>query len=136
MTQENIELLVKDLAGRVPYGVFVKKPENDSPGRLISVQIPCYCVIQVERNQWFFDEYDVNKQVVKPYLRPMSSMTEEERDEFRNLGGVMSHDVQNDTWALSAFSPEAYDWLFAHHFDIHDLIKKGLALEAPEGLYA
>ena len=70
-----------------------------------------------------------------PYLRPMLSMTDDERDEFRNVGGVMSHNVQNDTWALCAFAPEAYDWLNQHHFDYRGLIENGLALEAPEDMY-
>jgi hypothetical protein len=72
---------------------------------------------------------------IKPYLRPMSSMTDEERGEFRKVGGVMSHSPQHDTWAISAFAPEAYDWLNAHHFDYRGLIEKGLALEAPKGMY-
>lgn len=57
----------------------------------------------------------------KPYLRPMSSMTEEERDEFRKTGGVMSYSPQHDTWAISAFAPEAYDWLNKNKFDSHQV---------------
>ena len=62
-------------------------------------------------------------------------MTDKERDEFRTVGGVMSHNIHNDTWAICAFAPEAYDWLNANHFDYRGLIEKGLALEAKEGMY-
>ena len=60
-----------------------------------------------------------------PYLRPMSSMTEEERKEYQaffNYDGV-------------EYPEEYIDWLNAHHFDYRGLIEKGLALEAPEGMY-
>ena len=65
----------------------------------------------------------------------MDSMTEDEREEFRFVGGIMSYNPQKDSWAIAALTPEAYDWLNAHHFDYRDLIPKGLALGAPEGMY-
>jgi hypothetical protein len=72
---------------------------------------------------------------VKPLLRSPSNMTEEERVEFREIGGVMSYNSQTDTWAITSFTPEAYDWLNAKNFDYRGLIEKGLALEAHEGMY-
>ena len=63
---------------------------------------------------------------VKPYLRPMSSMTVEERFEYNGFDGYI-------------FSDEdviiKIDWLNKHHFDYRGLIKKGLAIEAPENMY-
>ena len=59
---------------------------------------------------------------IKPYLRPMSSMTEDEGVELDN------------TVIMGNYGDDA-DWLNAHHFDYRGLIKKGLALEAPEGMY-
>jgi hypothetical protein len=82
----------------------------------------------------FEDWCDIND--CKPYLRPLSSTTEEERAEFYKVGGLMSHKVETDTYVLTAFSPEAYDWLNAHHFDYRGLIEKGLALEAPKEMYS
>ena len=78
----------------------------------------------------------------KPYLRPMSSMTEEERDsleyyinEYGDLekwgsgeGGCSTFDIQKEVMPY-------IDWLNKHHFDYRGLIEKGLALEAPEGMY-
>ena len=60
-------------------------------------------------------------EILEPYLRPMSSMSEEEYQEF-------GYDVLR-------YTPREFDWLNAHHFDYRGLIEKGLALEAPEGMY-
>ena len=146
MTKEDKELLIRDLSSRLSYGVringilpqrYLKGKPTEGTNNEVNVVLMDIFVNREDgyisiNNIWSFTRDD---DLPRPYLRPLSSMTEEERDEFRNLGGVMSHNVQNDTWALSAFSPEAYDWLFAHNFDIHDLIKKGLALEAPKDMY-
>ena len=76
-------------------------------------------------NTWCIDEFNADKAVVKPYLRPMSSMTEEEKGEYQaffNYDGV-------------EYPEEYIDWLNAHHFDYRGLIEKGLALKASEGMY-
>ena len=62
----------------------------------------------------------VDIETVKPYLRSMSSMTKEEKNDYINTFTVM--------W-------DAVDWLNAHHFDYCGLIPMGLAFEAPEGMY-
>jgi hypothetical protein len=62
-------------------------------------------------------------------------MTDDEREEYRKLGGVMSYNSEHDTWAICAFTPEAYDWLNKKMFDYRGLIPMGLAIEAPEGMY-
>ena len=63
----------------------------------------------------------------KPYLRPMSSMTEEEENKYNSLNayekGIFPH------------TEEAFDWLLANHFDFRGLIEKSLALKAPENMY-
>lgn len=66
----------------------------------------------------------------------MSSMTEDEREEYRKLGGVMSYDSEHDIWAICTFTPEAYDWLNKKMFDYRGLIPVGLAMEAPEDMYS
>ena len=67
---------------------------------------------------------------IKPYLRPMSSMTEDEKKEF-SLLGVGIHLFKGPLIP----SYDTLDWLNAHHFDYRGLIEKGLALEALEGMY-
>ena len=61
-----------------------------------------------------------------PYLRPMSSMTKEERKIYMEIGSHLCGEIVAKTMI---------DWLNEHHFDYRDLIEKGLALEAPEGMY-
>ena len=117
MKQENKELLLKDLCARIPYGVIVCQVLDDGS-------------YSGYRYVLRTDLEDLDS--LRPYLRPMSSMTEEEREEFRTIGGIMSYSPQHDTWALSAIAPEAYDWLNAHHFDYRGLIEKGLAIEVTE----
>ena len=132
MTPEEKELLFKDLCGRLPYGVKVKYPGNetmeirgiDSPSRTFSL---------VKWGEWNYTAVPIceavwdgeGAQEFKPYLRPMSSMTEEEYAKKGELFG--SYILDNN--------PAYIDWLNAHHFDYRGLIEKGLALEAPEGMY-
>ena len=135
MTQEEKQLLLKDLCARLPYWPNIETVDDDDAYivGLDDTESGLFYVHVLEDG----DSYDTTMLVedFKPYLRSMSSMTDEERDEFRTLGGVMSHNVQNDTWAICAFAPEAYDWLNEHHFDYRGLIEKGLALEAPKDMY-
>jgi hypothetical protein len=67
---------------------------------------------------------------VKPYLRPMSSMTEEERDEFVKL-----HIDDRLEGKIELCDASCVDFYNSHHLDYRGLIEKGLALEAPEGMY-
>ena len=89
---------------------------------------------------------------IKPYLRPMSSLTEEEKEKLCELCDM--YEPYNDTNDYSYYgikvvrefcvTDEKYidtlnfrviDWLLENHFDYRGLIEKGLALEAPEGMY-
>ena len=128
MTQEDKELLLKDLCARLPYGT-----KAELHGEVCTVLGYFDDFVMLTSNTPLGQQTNIAN--IKLYLRPMSSMTEEERDEFRSLGGVMSYSRQHDHWALCAFSPEGYDWLNEHHFDYRGLIEKGLAIEAPERMY-
>lgn len=112
MTQEDKELLLKDLCARLPYKVkcMAISDENESATiTLTGTIVEC------------FDKGIVSK--LKPYLRPMSSMTFEEQREYLTI-------------PLSPDNPYTMiDWLNAHHFDYRGLIEKGFALEAHEGMY-
>ena len=124
MTNEEKQLLLIDLCARLPYGVICQLSNKDA-GISITEKLELGGL-----KHFIFGTMDV-----LPYLRPMSSMTDDERAGFRVLGGVMSYSPQHDTWAISAFSPEAYDWLNRNGFDYRGLIPMGLALEAKEGMY-
>lgn len=119
MTQEEKQLLIKDLCARLPYGVYVDiySWQKDSP-RLLVECVPEYIGEEVVLKN-LAGRHSIKE--VKPYLRPMSSMTEDEEDELNSARmGNYGEDV---------------DWLNAHHFDYRGLIPMGLALEATEDMY-
>lgn len=114
MTKEDKELQLKDLCARLSYRLIV----NWSPTESVSKEI----VLDVSSNleTWLLDA--ARKEQIKPYLRPMSSMTKDEIEESDNI------------WYYNK-RYELIDWYNEHHFDYRGLIEKGLALEAPNGMY-
>ena len=139
MIQEDKQLLLKDLCARLPYGVkvladivktfnggfigiinkiepYVGDKFPELKGQYLLYQKGCLTPLVVDE--------------VRPYLRPMSSMTKEEEDEYQECG------FQDIAEASVHLVPNnRIDWLNTHHFDYRGLIEKGLALEAPEGMY-
>lgn len=122
MLQEEKELLLKDLCARLSYGVIVAYKSRESEGRISLGYGNIGYVAELGRG-WWTD--------CKPYLRPMSSMTSDEFEEFTN---IMEH-ISIGKLQMNIANPEAFDWLNKHHFDYRGLIEKSLALEAPEGMY-
>ena len=114
MTNAEKQLLLKDLCKRLPYGVKFQGEDSN----VYTLDAANYFVLQVE------------DMVFKPYLRPMSSMTQEEKEEYRNE----CNKILSMPFKINGPYP-IVDWLNAHHFDHRGLIEKGLALEAPEGMY-
>ena len=140
MTQEEKELLAKDICARLPYVIvhtWYNKPLDikctgiDLYTNTINLDIP-----DDDNAKVYIDN-------CKPYLRPMSSMTEEEKKEISELiDAPIEIDSDGDIIYLGGYSIipcsdyQIYiDYLISHHFDYRGLIEKGLALEAPEGLY-
>lgn len=119
MTQEEKQLLLIDLCARLPYGLICK--ELGQAKKLLSVSPSKAYGITLDNGEYTRGNYKIGD--IKPYLRPMSSITEEEEKEFE------------ETLQYTQYTLESYDWLNAHHFDYRGLIKKGLALEAPENMY-
>ena len=127
MTQENKELLLRDLSARLPYGIKVHiKGEYHKHHEVEEIDISDECVRYFE-NFHLYEEEITNCRL---YLRPMSSMTEEEKMHFWCLNHNPNTGVDFMTHA-----PELIDWLNKNHFDYRGLIEKGLALEAPSGMY-
>ena len=128
MTREEKELLVKDICQKLPYGVKIR------------VEYPF-----LEEKDWRPEDLyglDLRREVIagtsvrieefKPYLRPMSSMTEVESEKFEEFLELQS---EYTTGADIRFKYDMFDWLNSRHFDYRGLIEKGLALEAPEEMY-
>lgn len=127
MTQEEKQLLLIDLCARLPYGVFLKIGEYSDYTLQGIVHSNANKPLIVRCNG---SDFECSIDVVKPYLRPMDSMTEEEVAEFESITeDLLEHGTSEEIWDT------VIDWLNAHHFDHRHLIEKGLALEAPEGMY-
>lgn len=150
MTQEDTNLLLRDLCARLPYGVICNTDKGN--GHLRSIDYTIFGVAYgININPLIRDYFKV--QEIKPYLRPMSSMTEEEHKEWRALDNVLKTALEinrlrkdgveiNEAKAISMVlqseverSQAQIDWLNSHHFDYRNLIEKGLALKAPEDMY-
>ena len=114
MTQENKELLLKDLCARLPYGVIMNI-NGISNARLDNVS--WYEEVGVDDGSTIL--YHISE--VKPYLFPLSSMTEEEKLMYEGL--MIGTD--NISYML-----DVTDWLNSHHFDYRGLIEKGFAIDA------
>ena len=121
MTQEDKELLLKDLCARLPYDVLVRRYVYTTP--VDSIQS-----VELLDLGWLEELY-AEEAEFKPYLFPLSSMTEEQRNESESLMEVVNIPVWGDVLTPST---EYYDWLNKHHFDYRGLIEKSLALDATE----
>lgn len=128
MIQEDKLLLLKDLSARLPYGVKVKTPYNDAI--LIGL---------IKRKGFKKDEYYIDaitdKQTypvryIQPYLRPISSMTEEEIVELKWLNEKC--DAMPTFEYVPVENYRIYDWMNRHHFDYRGLIEKNLAIEVTD----
>jgi len=113
MLREDKELLLKDLCARLPYGVKIELTwwVMDEGTCINTILEPDHI------EQLLKDEDDYTE--IKPYLRPMSSMTEEEKKEYFNR--TMTIDIVKT-------SKEVIDYCLSHHFDYRGLIEKGLAI--------
>lgn len=133
MTQEDKELLLRDLCARLPYNVkaYVKhwaKLDRKYYEGVYTVESihPSLNNILVYSERFAVDVlvgyYDYE---IKPYLFPLSSMTETQKEEYAHIL-VMSSNLASSQ--LLGMTVE--DWLNKNHFDYRGLIEKGLAIDA------
>ena len=128
MTQEDKNLLLKDLAARLPYGVIIHLVELNEDEELYCLNIPqegLYTRSLEHNNVTTLAPIED----IKLYLRPMSSMTEEEK---KKLGRISCEGNIEHKYGIFYRSQ---DYLNSIHVDYRGLIEKGLALEAPEDMY-
>ena len=147
MKQEK-QLLLQDLSARLPYGVKIETPKGI--GDLGTIKLTIFYhelgvnIKATERDYFPLDE-------CKPYLRSMSSMTKEETKElFKEIGfeftcntcGIPAHynyefaeQIKGIPTITNVEFIKVIDWLNKKMFDYRGLIERGLALEAPEGMY-
>ena len=140
MNKKDKEFLLKDLCAKLPYGVICLLEGVKEPQRLTKIDINDFGKVSFffswKENKGHKNEYVCSFEQVKPYLRPMSSMTEEEEKwqyYYRN-------DIMYDG-AVEVYMNRYIDWLDSNHFDWRmdgnnkTLIERGLAKPAPKGMY-
>ena len=131
MTQEDKDLLIKDLCCRLQHGVVCSiYREDDFKIGWRDEKLTGYFFDDFSY-EFYFGESPItvdNILKIKPYLRSMSSMTEEELAEWQ-----FELDMDINGYCIPSYP--ALDWLNEHRFDYRGLIEKGLALEAPEDMY-
>lgn len=112
--EENLkQLLLKDLCSRLPYGIFVYD--------------------EIDNKSIYTISYHPHIDNCKPYLRTMSSMTDEERTKIASMAGHFNSLTKSIEVCFACLP--VVDYCYSRHLDIHGLIEKGLALEAKEGMY-
>lgn len=122
MTQEQKDLLLKDLCSRLPYGVMAKFGDSN-PSKITNIT---YCI---DPNSWFVESEGESDGMicpidnVKPYLFPLSSMTREQKREWQSL-------MVCDIYGILYHTIESFDYLYKNHIDIRGLIPMGLAKDA------
>ena len=120
MTQEDKSLLLKDLCARLPYGVKVNGVflnYNKDKGKILYEE----CVKELDYNH--LNRYET----LKPYLFPLSSMTEEQKEEYASLQQKV---IYNGQGLVNLDVMKYIDWCYKHHIDINGLIPIGLAIDA------
>lgn len=134
MTQKENELLLRALCAMLPYGVKCHFKYGTSEGDII---LKCIDGNIARFDYGWYGKFHViiDPQYIKPYLRPMWSMTNEEQKEFVGFHCVNLCPIIMDEMLTLENETKMFDWLNAHHFDYRGLIERGLALEAPEGMY-
>ena len=155
MTQEEKELLVKDLCARLPYGVKIALNNNGSYhhenvaktgditiDKLKGFNGSYFSIYHDNPLDWDWYDNDIDIKDIKPYLFPLSSMTEEQKYDFycRFIENDCDFDdfkkfyLDNGMWhklLTSLDDIEAIiDWFNKNHFDYRGLIEKGLAIDA------
>lgn len=154
MSNEERNLLITDLTARLNYGVICLIERVDDFGPIHRNE-KLTGFSSDDTGGFYFEvggglAIDFAEKIM-PYLRPMSSMTEEELDELLEFEDIDYNNNNNVVKrAMMAFSDDkkiesnslfciqyarSIDWLNSHHFDYRGLIEKGLAIEAPEGMY-
>ena len=123
MTKENKQLLLVDLSARFPYNVAVDCRDEVS-------RFTCYLTSDMLReiqNNTSYWEY-------KPYLFPISSMTDKQKEEYHYIVNYISHD-DTENWVEGEFVyvnriEQLLHFYHTNHLDYRGLIPKGLAIDA------
>lgn len=124
------QLLIKALCAILPYNVKVQYKEKNFEIDYVS---PLYDEVKLNIS----DNYTVPVYEIKPYLRPMSSMTDEEKAQVQMFMDIVTDENYGDGYSPSAWSAmnDFVQYCDSHHLDHRGLIFRGIAAEAPEEMY-
>ena len=128
MLQVDKELLLKDVCARLPYGVRYRHLAWDDEHGEDYIAAKIYSINSDGYIKNCYNNETVYIDNVRPYLFPLSSMTEEQKKEYQYITERWMNDP---VYSIS----DSIDWLNKNHFDYRGLIEKGLALEASEEMY-
>lgn len=120
MTQEEKDLLLKDLSARLPYNVKVLYNNE-------VFNVDHISAIYEEIKLDIPDNYTLDISVVKPYLFPLSSMTEKEKEEYCQLQQKV---IYNSKGVINEDVTKYINWCYKKHLDINNLIPMELAIDA------
>ena len=143
MTEQGKKLLYQDLCARLPYGVIVRHADHlvDSDGNytgqfwykrgylydICRIDNITTTIIESKGSDEESNEHICDLERSLPYLRPMSSMTDEEKVEYHNLSYEEEREeYEFGEWVTRVYyhdTIESIDWLNAHHFDYRGLIE-------------
>ena len=161
MTQEEKDLIYKDLCGRLSSGVIVQQSAKYPKGhsmhnvadkwdtephnfKIIGVEGTNTLITDKRKEERTYAKGIVSSpitisihngftgQVVKPYLRSILSTTEEEQYQLGRLLGATSYNLLGGEYSSLK---DLLEYVYKNHIDLFGLIPMGLALEAPEGMY-
>ena len=120
MKKEDKELLFQDLCGRLPYGVKIDVIYSKDSGSSLRARL-CFEGINI-LNTDILGIFLQSEIYIKPYLFPLSSMTEEQKRDYQYITERWMNDP---TYTIS----DSFDWLHKNHFDYRGLIPMGLAID-------
>ena len=133
MTQEEKDLLLKDLCARLPYGVKISVDDKVEIVQGINILDTV-----VEYDSWLSSDIEE----VRPYLFPLSNMTEEQYKEWGDLAGepldeILTRNAKGEIMStlehhllVAKSSTEPVNYCYKNHFDINGLIPMDLAIDA------
>ena len=144
MKQEDKDLLLRDLCARLPYGVKIALKNNGSYhhenvakkgdvtiDKLKGFTGSYFNIYHENTLDWDWYDNDIDIEDIKPYLFPLSSMTEDQKKDLAEINPEFYSLIcwDGDIY-ISSMNIRGYDYLNKNHFDWRGLIPKGLAIDA------
>ena len=122
MTKEERRLLLVDLCSRLPYGVMVRRPDDGTPDYVSAIDM------ETGELMVMYNGYTTDIEKFLPYLRPISDMTDEEKNELSerlpeywsidiDKLGDLYFDIRDSSYPDIDLFSDIIDWLNAHHFN-------------------